>query len=142
MPTNVVVIVLALALAFVALELWYFRGRRSYVSPGKPAKSATQEFRVTLQGGFDPDSVIVEVGRHVRLDVLRCEVDGATEQLAFDTLKVSKTLPEFTRAWVEFVPNEPGDHRFFCGTCEGYVVAQVGGEAARTNLGRGHQKHG
>ena len=140
MPSDVVVIVLALV--FIAGELWYFRGRRNYVSPGDPARSRTQEFHVTLQGGFDPDLIIVEAGRPVRLDVLRCEVDGATEQLAFDTLKVSKTLPEFTRAWVEFVPNEPGDHRFFCGTCEGYVVAQVGGEAARTNLGRGHLKHG
>ncbi len=140
MPGDVVVI--GLALAFIAWELWYFRGRRNYVSPGDPAKSRTQEFRVTLQGGFDPDLVIVEAGRPVRLDVLRCEVDTASEQFAFDTLKITKTLREFTRASVEFTPNEPGDHRFFCGTCEGYVIALVGGEAARTNLGRGHQKHG
>jgi len=140
MPVDVVVIVLALAC--IAWELWYFRGRRHYVSPGNPAKSPTQEFRVTLQGGFDPDLIIVEAGRPVRLDVLRCEVDNEAEQLAFDTLKITKTLPEFARASVEFIPNEPGDHRFFCGTCEGYVVAQVGGEAARANLGRGHQKHG
>ena len=140
MPADVVVI--AVALAFIAWELWYFRGRRTYVTPAGPGKSGTQEFRVTLQGGFDPDLVLVEVGRQVRMDVLRCEVDAESEQLAFDTLNVTKTLPEFTRAAVEFIPNEPGDHRFFCGTCEGYVVAQVGGEAARTNLGRGHTKHG
>ena len=140
MPGDVAVMVLALA--FIAWELWYFRGRRDYVSPGDPAKSRTQEFRVTLQGGFDPDLIIVEAGRPVRLDVFRCEVDIEAEQLAFDTLKITKTLPEFARASVEFIPNEPGDHRFFCGTCEGYVVAQVGGEAARSNLGRGHQKHG
>ncbi len=140
MPGDVVVIVLALA--FIAWELWYFRGRRDYVSPSDPAKSRSQEFRVTLQGGFDPDLIIVEAGRPVRLDVLRCEVDTEAEQLAFDTLKITKTLPEFARALVEFIPNEPGDHRFFCGSCEGYVVAQVGGEAARTNLGRGHKKHG
>ncbi len=140
MPSDVVVVVLGLA--FIAGELWYFRGRRSYVSPGDPAKSRTQEFYVTLQGGFDPDLVIVEAGRPVRLDVLRCEVDTASEQFAFDTLKITKTLREFTRTSVEFIPNEPGDHRFFSGTCEGYVIALVGGEAARTNLGRGHQKHG
>ncbi len=140
MPGDVAV--MALALAFIAWELWYFRGRRDYVFPGDPTKSRTQEFRVTLQGGFDPDLIIVEAGRPVRLDVFRCELDTEAEQLAFDTLKITKALPEFARASVEFIPNEPGDHRFFCGTCEGYVVAQVGGEAARTNLGRGHQKHG
>ena len=140
MPGDVAV--MALALAFIAWELWYFRGRRDYVSPGDPAKSRTQEFRVKLQGGFDPDLIIVEAGRPVRLDVFRCELDTEAEQLAFDTLKITKALPEFARASVEFIPNEPGDHRFFCGSREGYVVAQVGGEAARTNLGRGHQKHG
>ncbi len=140
MPSDVVVI--GLALAFIAWELWYFRGRRDYVALGDPAKSRTQEFRVTLQGGFDPDLIIVEAGRPVRLDVFRCELDTEAEQLAFDTLKITKSLPQFARASVEFIPNEPGDHRFFCGTCEGYVVAQVGGEAAQSNLGRGHQKHG
>ncbi len=135
-------VVLGFALAFIAWELWYFRGRRDYVSPGDPTKSKAQEFRVTLQGGFDPDLVLVEAGQPVRLDVLRCEVDPAAEQLAFDTLKVTKSLPEFTRTSVDFIPQEPGDYRFFWGTCEGYVIAQVGGEAARTNLGRGHQKHG
>ncbi len=140
MPGDVVVIVLALA--FIAGELWYFRGRQDYVWPGDPAKSRTQEFRVTLRGGFDPDLVIVEAGRPVRLEVLRCEVDTGAEQLEFDTLKIAKTLPKFVRASVEFIPKEPGDHRFCCGTCEGYVVAQVGGEAAQSNLGRGHQKHG
>ncbi len=140
MPSDVVVIVLALA--FIAGELWYFRGRRDYVSASGSEKLRTQEFHVTLQGGFDPDLILVEAGRSVRLDVVRCEADTAAEQLAFDTLKVTKTLPEFVCASVEFIPNDPGDHRFFCGTCEGYVVAQVGGQAARTNLGRGHVKHG
>ena len=113
MPGDVVVI--GLALVFIALELWYSRGRRNYVSPGDPAKSRTQEFRVTLQGGFDPDLVIVEASRPVRLDVLRCEVDAEAEQLAFDTIKITKALPEFARAAVEFIPKEPGDHRFFWG---------------------------
>ena len=140
MPGDVVVI--GVALAFIAWQLWYFRGRRNYASPSDPAKSQAQEFRVTLQGGFDPDVILVEAGRPVRLDVFRCELDTEAEQLAFDTLKITKALPEFARASVEFIPKEPGDHRFFCGTCEGYVIAQVGGEAARTNLGRGHQKHG
>ncbi len=135
-------VIVTVSLAVGAWQLWYFLGRRSFAAPGEQLKTGTQEFRITLQGGFSPDLVVVESGRGVRLEVLRGEVDPESEHLAFDNLKVTKTLAEFTYVPVEFIPSDPGDYRFYCGTCDGYVVAQVGGEAARSNLGRGHQKHG
>jgi plastocyanin domain-containing protein len=139
--TTIDAVVAVVALALAAWELWYFRGRRRGAAAGQP-KASAQEYRIVLQGGFRPDLVIAEAGRQVRLEILRCEVDPETEQLEFDNLKVTKSLTEFSPSLVEFIPGEPGDYRFRCGTCEGYVVAQVGGEAVRANLGRGHQKHG
>ncbi len=139
---SVDAVIIAVSLAVGAWQLWYFLGRRSFAAPGEQLKAGTQEFRITLEGGFSPDLVVVEAGRRVRLEILRGEVDPESEHLAFDTLKVTKTLAEFTYVPVEFIPSDPGDYRFYCGTCDGYVVAQVGGEGARSNLGRGHQKHG
>ncbi len=139
---SVDAVIVTVSLAIGAWQLWYFLGRRSFAAPGQQLKAGTQEFRITLEGGFSPDLVIVEAGRRVRLEILRGEVDPESEHLAFDNLKVTKTLAEFTYVPVEFIPSDPGDYRFYCGTCDGYVVAQVGGEAARSNLGRGHQKHG
>ena len=139
---SVDAVIVTVSLAVGAWQLWYFLGRRSFAAPGEQLKASTQEFRITLEGGFCPDLVVVEAGRRVRLEILRGEVDLESEHLAFDNLKVAKTLAEFTYVPVEFIPSDPGDYRFYCGTCDGYVVAQVGGEAARSNLGRGHQKHG
>ncbi len=139
---SVDAVIVTVSLAIGAWQLWYFLGRRSLAALGGQLKGGTQEFRITLKGGFSPDLVIVEAGRRVRLEILRGEVDLESEHLAFDNLKVAKTLTEFTYVPVEFIPSDPGDYRFYCGTCDGYVVAQVGGEAARSNLGRGHQKHG
>lgn len=139
--TTLDAVVTVVALAVLAWELWYFRGRPGGGAADAP-RASTQEYRIVLQGGFRPNLVIAEAGRQVRLEIFRCEVDPETEQLEFDTLKVTKTLPEFAQTLVEFIPGEPGDYRFRCGTCEGYVVAQVGGEAVRANLGRGHVKHG
>lgn len=135
-------VIVTVSLAIGAWQLWYFLGRRSVAAPREQLKAGTQEFRITLEGGFSPDLVVVEAGRPVRLEILRGEVDSESEHLAFDNLKVTKTLAEFTYVPVEFTPSDPGDYRFYCGTCDGYVVAQVGGDAARSNLGRGHQKHG
>lgn len=139
---SVDAVIITVSLAVGAWQLWYFLGRRSFATPGEQLKAGTQEFRITLEGGFSPDLVIVEAGRRVRLEILRGEVDPESEQLAFDNLKVVQALTEFTYVPVEFIPSDPGDYRFYCGTCDGYVVAQVGGDAARSNLGRGHQKHG
>ncbi len=139
---SVDAVIISASLAVGAWQLWYFLRRRSFAAPGGQLKAGTQEFRITLEGGFSPDLVIVEAGRRVRLEILRGEVDLESEHLAFDNLKVAKTLTEFTYVPVEFIPSDPGDYRFYCGTCDGSVVAQVGGEAARSNLGRGHQKHG
>ncbi len=139
---SVDAVIVTVSLAIGAWQLWYFLGRRSLAAPGERLKAGMQEFRITLEGGFSPDLVVVEAGRRVRLEVLRGEVDSESEHLAFDNLKVTKTLAEFSYVPVEFIPSDPGDYRFYCGTCDGYVVAQVGGDAARSNLGRGHQKHG
>lgn len=139
-PVDAVIVTVSLVIG--AWQLWYFLGRRSFAAPGEQLKPGTQEFRITLEGGFSPDLIVVEAGRGVRLEVLRGEVDPESEHLAFDNLKVTKTLVEFTHVPVDFIPRDPGDYRFYCGTCEGYVVAQVGGDAARSNMGRGHQKHG
>jgi plastocyanin domain-containing protein len=139
---SVDAVIVAVSLAIGAWQLWYFLGRRSYAAPGEQLKAGTQEFRIMLEGGFSPDLVVVEAGRRVRLEIFRSEVDPESEHLAFDNLKVTKTLAEFTYVPIEFIPSDPGDYRFYCGTCDGYVVAQVGGDAARSNLGRGHQKHG
>ncbi len=139
---SVDAVIVAVSLAIGAWQLWYFLGRRSYAAPGEQLKAGTQEFRIMLEGGFSPDLVVVEAGRRVRLEILRSEVDPESEHLAFDNLKVTKTLAEFTYVPIEFIPSDPGDYRFYCGTCDGYVVAQVGGDAARSNLSRGHQKHG
>lgn len=139
---SVDAVIVTVSLAIGAWQLWYFLGRRSFAAPDEQPKAGTQEFRITLEGGFNPDLVVVEAGRRVRLEILRGEVDPESGHLAFDNLKVTKTLAEFTYVPVEFTPSDPGDYRFYCGTCDGYVVAQVGGDAARSNLGRGHQKHG
>ncbi len=140
--TTVNAVIVGIALAIIAWELWYFIGRRPLPAANEQVKPGTQEFRIVLQDGFDPDLVIAEAGRQVRLEVFRGEADAQSERLAFETLKVTKTLAEFTYVPMEFIPKDPGDYRYSCGTCDGYVVVQVGGEAARANLGRGHQKHG
>jgi plastocyanin domain-containing protein len=112
--------------------------------PIKTSQGQPQEIKVLVKGGYDPDTIPVEVGKPVRLLFYRDETESCSERVIFDGLGIDRELPAFETTQIEFTPKEPGDYRFSCGLAllRGRVVAQIGGESARANLGKGHIKHG
>ncbi len=136
------ILVVALGAGLIGWELWYFLGPRPVAAGG--ARIGAQEIRIVVKGGYDPDTVLVEAGRPVRLLFYRDETAPCSERVIFETLGLERTLPAFETTPVEFTPTEPGDYPFRCGMAmlHGRVVAQVGRDGARANLGRGHHKHG
>lgn len=64
--------------------------------------------------------------------------------MTFESLGIQRELPAFQTTAIEFTPEQPGDYPFRCGlsVLHGRVVAQLGREGARANLGKGHAKHG
>jgi plastocyanin domain-containing protein len=135
------VLVLGLGIAAITWELWYFLVPARVGPP--PPSVGVQDFRVLVKQGFEPDVIPVEVGRPVRLTFYRDETAECSAELIFDTLDIRRALPAFEPTVVEFLPTQPGDYPFRCGVTmiRGRVVAQVGRDAARVNLGRGHAKH-
>jgi plastocyanin domain-containing protein len=136
-------VVVMVGVGLIAGELWYFLAPRR--GPAPAASSAqVQDVRVVVKGGYEPDVIMVEAGRPVRLHFYRDETAECSEQVVFDSLGFVYPLPPFQTTVVEFTPTEPGDYPFRCGksVLHGRVVAQVGRDAARVNLGRGHAKHG
>ena len=97
-----------------------------------------------VKNGYDPDTILVEAGRPVRLHFYRDETAECSERVVFDSLNIDEPLPPFQTKTIEFLPKEPGDYPFRCGMSmiRGRVVAQGGGDAARANQGAGHQHHG
>ena len=141
--TGVDLFVLVLGVVVIAAELWYFLGPRPKVE-AKGTGERVQEVRIVVKGGYEPDTILVEAGRPVRLLFQRDETAACSERVVFDTLDLQHELPAFETTAVEFTPKEPGDYPFRCGqdVLRGRVVAQVGRDSARANLGKGHLKHG
>lgn len=136
-------VVVFFGVALSAGELWFFLGTRR--GPQYRSSPVTpQEIRVLVKGGYEPDTILVEVGRPVRLLFYRDETDECSSRVIFDGLAIERDLPEFETTIVEFTPKQPGDYPFRCAmsVLHGRVVAQVGREGARANLGKGHSKHG
>ncbi len=125
-------------------ELWYFLGPRPGPASASPQASGVQEVRIVVKGGYDPDTIFVEAGRAVRLLFYRDETAECSSRVVFDRLGIDQALPAFQTTPVEFTPGEPGDYPFRChmDMLHGRVVAQIGRDGARANLGKGHHKHG
>ncbi|UCD25585.1 MAG: cupredoxin domain-containing protein [Gemmatimonadota bacterium] len=136
-------VVVGLSVALIAGELWFFLGPRR-VSSVRPSRTMPQEIKVLVKGGYEPDTITVEAGRPVRLLFYRDETAECSARVIFESLGIEKELPAFQTTAVDFNPEKPGDYPFHCGlsVLHGRVVAQVGSEGARANLGKGHAKHG
>jgi plastocyanin domain-containing protein len=139
---NIIVIVLGMGL--IAGELWFFLGPKPKTTGRRAKGGGVQEIQIRVKGGYEPATVFVEAGRPVRLLFYRDETAECSERVVFDAFKIDQELPAFHTTAVTFTPKAPGDYLFTCGKhiLKGRVVAQVGREAARQNLGKGHAKHG
>jgi len=141
-PADIAVI--AAGTGLIGWELWFFLGPRgSGTAARSSSRGGTQEIRVLVKGGYEPDTILVEAGRPVRLHFYRDETAECSERVVFETLKIDEALPAFQTTTIEFIPAIPGDYPFRCGMSmiRGRVVAQEGRDAARANLGKGHHKH-
>lgn len=140
--TVVDILVIVLGGALIAGELWFFLGPRPAPEP-RAAEDVAQEILIVVKGGYDPDTIFVEVGQPVRLLFQRDETAECSEQVIFEELGIERELPAFETTLVEFTLPEPGDYRFRCGknVLKGLIVAQRGGERARAEAGKGHLKH-
>jgi len=107
-------VVTVVGLAAIVWVLWYF-----LLSSG-PAVAAmesqgVQEVRITVKGGYTPDTVVVQAGKPVRLQFYRDETADCSERVVFENFGIDVPLPAFQTTTVEFTPPDAGEFRFRCG---------------------------
>ncbi len=107
-------VVTALGLGAIVWVLWYF-----LLSSGPAVRAAAaggvQEIRVTVKGGYTPDTIVVQAGKPVRLQFYRDETADCSERLVFEAFGIDVGLPAFETTTVEFTPDTAGEFPFRCG---------------------------
>ncbi len=101
-------------LGLIGLELWWFLGNQSQAKPAK-SKQGIQEITITVNGGYEPNRVVVHVGQPVRLNFERSDPNGCLEEIRLPEFQIHKQLPLNQVTTVEFTPSKPGDYEFTCG---------------------------
>lgn len=102
-------------LAAIAGVIWYFfLGERRQVRALAGA-GGVQEIQVLVKGGYDPDVIVVEKDRPVRLDFYRDETASCSDTVVFGDFGIARPLPAFQTTPVEFTPEKAGEFTFTCG---------------------------
>lgn len=121
------ILVNALGLAAVAGIAWFFWGprRRGYRAP--LTSSGYHEAMVLVKGGYSPDTIVVRVGRPVRLTFRREESSSCSEMVVFGSFGKSALLPEGEATPIELAPQKPGTYEFTCqmGMLRGRLVVEA-----------------
>ena len=95
--------------------IWFFfLGERQRVRAAVGAEG-TQEIRVRVKGGYEPDVIVVEKGRPVRLNFYRDETAACSDTVVFGDFGIARPLPAFRTTAVEFTPERTGEFTFTCG---------------------------
>ena len=127
--TPAQIAVTAFGAAAIAWVLWYFLLSRGTAVAATVA-GGVQEVRVTVKGGYSPDTIVVQAGKPVRLQFYRDETADCSERVVFEKFGIDQALPAFQTTTIEFTPTQPGEYPFRCGMSmlKGLLVVEPPGD--------------
>ena len=101
-------------LTLIGLELWWFLFSKA---KGQQAEyiQGIQELTITVDGGYEPATVVVKAGQLVRLNFLRRDPNRCLEEVLLPDFHIVRELPLNQVTAVEFTPQKPGRYLFTCG---------------------------
>lgn len=113
MTIDVVLVDLA-ALAVAGWIVWYFWLSEKEETLAAVGTGGVQEVRVRVKGGYDPDLVVAEAGRPIRLLFNRQETAACSEMVQFPDFEISRHLPAGETVAIEIEDPAPGEYEFSC----------------------------
>ena len=114
MSTAQIIVTLAGLLAIAGVA-WFFWGPRGEGIAAGVTSSGFQEAMILVKGAYNPDVIVVEHGKPVRLNFLRQETAACSEKVLFPDFKQTAELPEGELVPSEVTPKNPGEYEFTCG---------------------------
>lgn len=103
--------------ALIAIELWFFLGRRrarASVAASDEARPVQRQ-RIVVKSGYDPAGIEVEAGTPVELTFYRDETTDCSERVVFPDFGINRELPAYVETVIALTPETPGTYRFTCG---------------------------
>lgn len=113
-PPGVKVGVSAAVVSLIGLELWWFLFSKPKSYKAR-SQQGIQEIDVVVDGGYEPNRIVVQAGQPVRLNFFRKDPSSCLEEVRIPDFQIVKTLPLNQKTAIEFTPRHSGDYTFTCG---------------------------
>jgi len=117
-------------LALICGELWWFlfsktKAKQTQVNHG------IQEIEIIVDGGYEPDRILVPVGQALRVNFFRKDPSSCLETVVLPDFHKAVDLQLNQTTSVEFTPEKPGEYIFHCGMNMFRGVVEVKGDRAK-----------
>ncbi|MCG5057359.1 MAG: cupredoxin domain-containing protein [Limnoraphis sp. WC205] len=113
-PIPVKIAVTAAGLGLIGLEIWWFMFSKPQAKQATQTQD-TQELKIIVDGGYEPNRITVNSGKLVRLQFYRKDPSHCLDKVLFPDFNISKDLPLDKTTTIEFTPDKPGEYTFSCG---------------------------
>lgn len=101
-------------LGLIGLELWWFLLSKTQAQQAT-ANQGIQELTIQVDGGYEPNRVVVKAGQPVRLNFFRKDPSSCLEKIILPDFHIAQDLDLNRMTPVEFTPKTPGEYPFTCG---------------------------
>ena len=107
-----VVIVVVAAIAFIA---WWFFGKHDQGQSQAQVKGNSQEARITVNGGYSPETVVLKQGVPAKLVFNRLDKSNCLKEVVFKDFGISEELPIKQDKIIEIDTIKAGEYTYACG---------------------------
>ncbi len=127
-------------IALIGAEVWWFLFKKNKVQQ-TTLQQGLQELTITVDGGYQPNYIVVQVGQPVRLNFCRKDANSCLEEVLFPDFGIDTHLPLNKTTPIQFTPQKTGEYQFTCGMrmYRGVVDVQTS-TTGSSNLVPVHQK--
>ena len=113
-PLSLKILVTLGGLGLIGAEGWWFlfsktKSQRATNSQG------IQEIEILVDGGYEPDRIVVNSGQPVRLNFLCKDPSSCLEKVLLPDFHKAINLQLNETTSVEFTPTQAGEYTFHCG---------------------------
>ena len=109
------ILVAVIGISISVWVAWYFWFSEKKAVRIKSQNGSIQEAVIKVKGGYNPDVLIFEAGKPIKLNFIREETASCSEEVIFPDLHKMAKLTPFKTVTVELKIDKPGEYGFQCG---------------------------
>ncbi|WGN90448.1 cupredoxin domain-containing protein [Ligilactobacillus faecis] len=110
------VITVIVAIVLIGFILWWFFDKHEQVEvKAKKTGGNEQEVKITVDGGYSPETVVLQKGVPATLVFERKDPSSCLERVVFSDFGINELLPQNEEKKIKFDTSKAGEFGYACG---------------------------